>query len=157
MLLKSIDPSTQSDTVYPVIQTEISEPSTQKLFFLPSGCFHDLSSEDDEELAGMGLAIIGNVCKLMHEAFVRHQEFEPSLWLKLVSWQSDKDRLPLPWPGMLNDDPTLPLQPGSLPFEEAMFLDDNKDFKHRVDRLVLMRRIQETWLPYLKLQMARAG
>lgn len=159
MLLKFPQPRLlgESETIYPVLETELTEPRTGRVYLMPSGCFQALTEEDDEELAGMGLAIVGNVCKLMREAELTERELEPRLWLRMFRGQRDADRIPLPWPGMPDDNPTLPFRPEALPFESAMFLGDDQEFNKRVDRLTLLARIKEVWMPYLKTQLLRVA
>lgn len=135
--------------VYPALETrlifktavgEVSHP-------LESCCFHDLMTVSDEELAGMGLAIIGNLCKQLSKD-IFNQSIFASLTLKR---SAQDDGIACPWPGMPDDSP-VPLDLTQMPFQSAMFLDADQ-LKWRVDRLQLMNRIQAVWLPWLKGKM----
>ena len=143
--------------VYPVIETWLTgqangdlsdpQPTPQARVwhrFTP-GCFHDLFSASDQELAGMGLAIIGNLCRQVSSHQLSTQA-DAKLILKRAK---AAEEIPLPWPGMPDTRP-LPLDLTELPFEFGMFLGDNEQFKKRVDRLQLMRRIEDVWVPHLK-------
>lgn len=164
MLLKFPQPRLpgEDEAVYPVIECEITmKDGTISRF--PACCFHALTEEDDEGLAGMGLAIVGNLCKLMREWELALADGEiqgplptASLWLRMDAWQRDADRIPLPWPGMPDDNPILPFRPEELPFESEMFLEEGK-FKKRIDRLLLLARIRDTWVPYLKTKLMRVA
>ena len=159
MLLTCDNPLTalEKRTNYPVIQCEVQEIRTGNrrggLFIFPAACFHDLLASSKKELAGMGLSIIGNLCKLMREGETATppRRFEPSL---LLIRARGAESIRLPFPGMPDDNPSLELIPEALPFDEAMFLDADK-FRRRVDRLALMRRIEKTWVPHLKELLER--
>lgn len=135
--------------VYPVLEAHLTyhEAGTVKDWMIPSCCFHDLWSAPDEELAGMGLAILGNLVKYCH-ADLYNERLGATLLLKR---HPEDAGVTCPWPGMPDDRP-LPLDLMQLPFDAAMFLDD-ANFTTRVDRLALMARIEAVWVPWLKSQM----
>lgn len=113
---------------------------------LPGCSFHDFCSSTDQELAGMGLAIIGNVCRMVASKALSTTA-DAKLLLKLIPGSED---LALPWPGMPDDRSRL-LDLAQLPFEFEMFLhDETHQFQKRVSRLDLMRRIEAVWVPHLK-------
>ena len=119
-------------------------------YYLPQCCFHDLFESDLNEIAGMGLAIIGNVVKMVQAKLI---PMGARLWLRAKFSEYDKPTN-LPWPGMPNDDPNLPasgfyLDPTNLPFDFAMFIDENGNGGKRIDRLELMRRIHDVWVPHI--------
>lgn len=101
------------------------------------------------ELAGMGLAIVGNVIK-----FVQSGKIPIGSYFNLVlKLSKDSDPIPLPWPGMKNANPRLLhggkyFLPEELPFDFTMFIDDEGNVKKRIDRLELLRRIEDVWAPY---------
>lgn len=142
--------------MWPVVETWITgntqgylgdpQPSPQLRVWhkMPWGCWHDLGSATEQELAGMGLCIIGNLCKgLASKQISSHADAR--LELRQASLAAP---IPLPWPGLPDARP-LPLDLCQLPFEVEMFLNDEGHFTKRVDRLALMRRIETTWVPYL--------
>jgi len=144
--------------VYPVIETWVTgnragycgDPQPTALLRvwhrLPQGCWHDLWNANDQELAGLGLATIGNVCKAVADKRLSTRA-DAKLVLKLAKIGEE---IPLPWPGMPDDRP-VPLDLAELPFQFEMFLDaDDEHFKKRVHRLDLMRRIEEIWVVHLK-------
>lgn len=109
-------------------------------------CFHDLFSATDQELAGMGCVIIGNLCRLVAQKELSSQA-DARLELTLGK---GAEPIALPWPAMPDARP-LPLDLAALPFEWGMFLgDDDHKLKKRVDRMQLMHRIEETWVTHLK-------
>lgn len=143
--------------VYPVIETWLTghangylgdpQPTPQLRMWhkFRDGCWHDLWSDTDQELAGMGLAIIGNVCKAVASKQLSTQA-DAKLILQLAS---HGEEIPLPWPGMPDDRP-VPLDLTQLPFQFEMFLhDESKQFQKRIHRLDLMRRIESVWVPHL--------
>ena len=148
----------KQEVVYPVIETWLTghangflghpQPTPQARVwhkFAP-GCWHDLFSASDHELAGMGLAIIGNLCKAVSDKRLS-TDADAKLVLRLASYADD---INLPWPGMPDARP-VPLDLCQLPFEFEMFLhDETKQFQKRVHRLDLMRRIEDTWVVHLK-------
>lgn len=118
---------------------------------IPSCAFHDLTSESENDLAGMGLAILGNV--------IRHaggELYDAALGAKLLlkRWPGDAG-IECPFPGMPSDQP-LPMDLMQLPFDAAMFLEQDK-MKRRVDRLMLMERIKAVWVPWLRSQLIFSG
>lgn len=116
---------------------------------IPSCRFHDLRSSPDEELAGMGLAILGNLIKT-----VGHDLYDAAVGADLLLRRGPTDAgTPCPWPGMPNDAP-IPLDLMAMPFDTAMFLDADQ-FKYRLDRWQLMARIQHVWVPWLKAQLVK--
>lgn len=149
--------------LYPIIVCEIQELRgwyPPHRFVLPSCCFHDLFEDFTirpkwrRTIAGMGLAIIGNICRLMREAETSDppHRYEPSLWLVMAR---GAEPIRLPWPGMDDDNLLLPLDgltldPDRLPFEPVMFLNDERHFQRRVDRLALMHRVEDMWVPFLE-------
>ena len=148
----------QAPTIYPVVETwltghangvladPVPTPAQRVWHRQAWGCFHDLSVESDQELAGMGLAIIGNLCKLVASKQLSTQADAKLVWKR---GQSDVERC-LPWPGMPNDQP-VPLDLCELPFDVAMFLHtEDTQFKQQVDRWALMRRIEAVWVPHLR-------
>ena len=134
--------------VYPVI--ECGYDFRGESYYLPQCCFHDLSEADLNEWAGMALAIIGNVVKMIQ---TKQIPMGARLWLRFKPSRYEKP-VDLPWPGMPSADPNLPakrfyLDPEKLPFDFAMFIGQNGDIKNRIDRLELMRRIREVWVSHL--------
>ena len=110
--------------------------------------FMELRESSDVELAGMGLAIIGNVCRQLAEGVVSPMA-DATLVLRLAPGV-ERD---VPWPGM-PDDRSVPLDLTQMPFEAAMFLGPQEGlYKQRVDRLSLMHRIETAWVPYLRQQL----
>ena len=139
--------------VYPILEAHLTYAKDGKVkeWVVPSTCFHDLWSSDDGELAGMGLAILGNV--IQH---VKGDLYDEALGAQLYLKRYPGDKgIECPWPGM-DDDRPLPLDLMKLPFESAMFLNHQGDAKKHVDRLTLMARIRETWVPWLRNQMSAA-
>ena len=136
--------------VYPTLEARLSYAHDGKVkdWLVPSTCFHDLWSSDDNELAGMGLAILGNVIKHVGSD-IYDEALGAQLWLK--RYPGDVG-IECPWPGMEDDRP-LPLDLMKLPFDYAMFLRDDGQGQRRVSRWVLMARIQGTWVPWLRSQM----
>lgn len=133
---------------YPII--ECGYDFRGESFYLPQCCFHDLFEADLNEWAGMGLAIIGNVVKMIQ---AKQIPMGSRLWLRLKLSEYEKP-ISLPWPGMPTDEPNLPaggffLDPEKLPFDFAMFIDDKGDGKKRIDRLELMSRIKNVWVQHL--------
>ena len=107
-------------------------------------CFHDLLCADDHELSGMGLAIIGNLCKLLARGAISPMA-DAALHLRVAAGAPE---IVCPWPGMPDSRP-LPLDLTQMPFDATMFLTGDQ-FTHRVNRLALMRRIEDVWVPWLK-------
>lgn len=137
----------ETGVIYPVIQTSLirKQPGGAVESLLPSCCFHDLTSADDHELAGMGLAIIGNLCKTLGKDI-----YDVNLFAKLeLKMASYADPITCPWPGMPDDRP-LPLDLTQMPFNTAMFLDEKNQLQWRLDRIKLMHRIREVWVPWLR-------
>lgn len=144
--------------IYPVVETwltghasgflgdPVPTPAQRVWHRQAWGCFHDLAVESDQELAGMGLAIIGNLCKLVASKQLSTQADAKLIWKR---GHTDVERL-LPWPGMPNDQP-VPLDLCELPFDSAMFLHtEDTQFKQQVDRWALMRRIEEVFVPHIR-------
>lgn len=133
--------------VYPII--ECGYDFRGESYYLPQCCFHDLFEDDLNEWAGMGLAIIGNVIKMVQ---AKQIPMGARLWLKIRFHDLDRGKA-LPWPGMPTDDKNLPggffLDVEKFPFDYAMFVGENGDIKKRIDRLELMRRIREVWVPHI--------
>ena len=146
--------------LYPVIDTWITghasgalgdpQPTPQLRVWhrFPSCCWHDLRSATTQELAGMGLVIVGNLCR-----GVATKQISTHADAKLVLQRAaPAPQLLLPWPGMPTDNPSCSLDLAQLPFQAAMFFhDEDGQFKHRVDRLALMNRIGILWVPYLRM------
>lgn len=150
MLIDVAQKQSGQEIIYPVIETSISYRmgSYDVSYLIPSCCFHDLMNVPDYELAGMGTAIIGNLCKhLGREIF--NPALNASLQLKMAKFAKP---IECPWPGMEDDRP-VPLDLTKMPFEAAMFLDEQNQLKWRVDRLKLMNRIQAVWIPWLKTKL----
>lgn len=139
--------------VYPTLSALLTyaKDGMVREWLVPSTCFHDLWSSDDGELAGMGLAILGNVIKHV-QGDLYDEALGAQLWLK--RYPGDKG-IECPWPGM-DDDRPLPLDLMKLPFDYAMFMNEDGKGQRRVSRVVLMARIQSTWVPWLKQQMFAA-
>lgn len=146
----------QAPVIFPIIETWLTgdrygflgdpQPTPQQRVwhrFAP-GCFHDLFSATDQELAGAGLCIIGNLCKGVAAKQISSQ-CDARLELTLAKGAQP---ILLPWPGMPDARP-LPLDLTELPFAFGMFLDDAQ-LKKRVDRLQLMSRIEDVWVSHLK-------
>jgi len=143
--------------VFPVIETYITghangflgdpqpTPLNRVWRKMAWGCWHELWSATNQELAGMGLAIIGNLCRAV-AAKALSTRADAKLILKLGK---AGEEIPLPWPGMPDDRP-VPLDLTELPFQFEMFLhDETKQFQKRVHRLQLMQRIEDVWVPHL--------
>lgn len=143
---------TSTGIQFPVLEVvvSLSKNGYEAFAVLPSCCFHDLIGAPDEELAGMGLAIIGNLCKSLE----REQLFDRDTSAELHLRMSPKaEPIKCPWPGMPDDRPA-PLDLTQMPFESAMFLGgDDQQLKRRVDRLQLMNRIQSVWVPWLRSKL----
>ena len=104
----------------------------------------DWGREDGGEVAGMGLAVIGNLCKLLARGAISPMA-DAALHLRVARVAPE---IVCPWPGMPDARP-LPLDLMQMPFDTEMFLADDQ-FTHRVNRLALMRRIKDVWVPWLK-------
>lgn len=136
-----LSPASQQLVPYPCLEAHLLE---QGVPVWGEG-FRDLLAASDEELAGMGLALIGNVCRRLATRQVT-PEADATLTLRLAPGVSRT----LPWPGMPTDAP-LPLDLTQLPFDTAMFLgNDDQKLRYRLDRVALMQRIQAVWVPALK-------
>ena len=122
---------------------------------ISSCCFQDLLNPeyDDTDLAGMGTAIIGNVCKMLKGGDVSEdRDLE-------IHLQMDQEAKPvkLPWPGMPDDGP-VPLNVDKLPFDAVPFYEkEDGKFKRLIDRQGMMMRIRELWVPHLKSLMKKEG
>ena len=137
--------------IYPSLETTLvyrPPGRSPSVYYVPSCCFHDLRSATSGELAGMGLAIIGNLCKLLGRD-VYNPIIDASLRL---TWAARDKGIRCPWPGMPDDRP-MELDLTQLPFEVAMFVDDDGGIKHRPARLDLMLRIEQVWVPWLLSQL----
>lgn len=146
MLISTAD--AQTSVIYPVIETTLryKRGSYEVEYLVPSCCFHDLLNVPDGELAGMGLSIIGNLCRLLDRDI-----YDDCLFASLqLRYSRDSKPVDCPWPGM-PDDRAVPLDLTKMPFESGMFLgsDDNL-FKYRPDRLQMLARIEEVWVPWLR-------
>lgn len=141
---------------YPVLETVLEDPRTGKAWLVPQCCFGDLLAKegcDDLDLAGMGEAIIGNICQGLHMGTIQ-MHFNAYLNLRLAE---GAENIPLPWPGM-PDDSVIPLDLCKMPFETEMFLDTSESrYKYRLNRQQMVLRIQANWVPYLKAKMAFGG
>ena len=141
---------------YPVIETVLEDLWTGKAWLVPQCCLGDLLAEegcDDLDLAGMGEAIIGNICQGLHMGTIQ-MHYNAYLNLRLAE---GADNIPLPWPGMPSDD-VIPLDLCKMPFDSGMFLDASENkFKFRLDRQQMVLRIQANWVPFLKAKMAFGG
>jgi hypothetical protein len=156
LMLRSVNGDPQQVVFYPVLELHLTYHTGGKVkeWTVPSCCFHDLLSATDQELAGMGLALIGNLIQLLGKEL-----YDEALGAELRLKRHPKDDgTCCPWPGMPTDNPAIPLDLTQMPFETAMFLEQDQ-FKWRLDRLQLMQRIQATWVPWLrsKLVMANAA
>ena len=139
--------------VYPIIEVRSLDPKTGLERLIEPCCFHDLLSGDAMDLAGMGLTILGNMIQgLKRKALDRSLRYRIALQMSKGS-----DVIPLPWPGMPNDKP-IPLNVEILPLDYTMFLDPSEcKFMRRVDRVKLMKRINDVWVPHLKGLMKKHG
>ena len=139
--------------VYPVLEVWVTYAKDGVVAErrLPGNCWHDLFTSD-QELAGMGLAIISGLVRTLH-AHLYDEALGAKLLLK--RWPGDVGK-ECPWPGMPNDAP-VPIDLMQMPFDAAMFLEAKGEFKRRVDRLQLMARIQDIWVPWLRSQLIFAG
>lgn len=137
---------------YPIIQCVIEDPKTQTQWLLTSCCFQGLLDEnefDDVTLSGMGLTIIGNICKNLKNGLLK---WHYNAHLYLIP-NIGADPIEMPWPGMPDDGP-VPLDLAKLPFDTTMFLDtDDVTFKRLPDRQKTMDRIGLVWLPWLKQKL----
>jgi len=145
--------------VFPVIETWLTghangwlgdpQPTPQQRVwhrFAP-GCWHDLFSATDQELAGMATATTGNICRGVAGKAISTQA-DARLELRLSREATPQA---LPWPGMPSLEP-LPLDLAQMPFHFGMFLHtEDKQFKYRIDRLAFTRRCEAEWVPYLKM------
>lgn len=143
---------TEQVKVYPTLSLYVSriESGGVREYVLPSCCFHDLMDESDEHLAGMGLAMLGNLIKVIGKDLY-DQTLSAQLLLKRYPTDTG---IECPFPGMPDDRP-IPVDLTQLPFQTGMFLQDDT-LKHRLDRWALMARVQEVWVPWLKRQMVAA-
>ena len=129
---------------YPVIEVFFTTPQG-KVFFARNCCFHDLLSEDQFDLAGMGLAIIGNVCQMLGKGEIR-MDWDAFIHVRIAPGAEPRS---IAWPGMPDARP-LKLDLAKMPFDAAMFIDEKDGFaKRRPDRLALMDRIGAIWVPEL--------
>lgn len=144
-----------SDVVrYPVLEVHLTYAADGALreWIVSECCFHELTTADDRDLAGMGLALMGNLIKTLGRNL-----YDEALGAVLLLKRHPRDAgLVCPWPGMPDDRP-VPLDLTQFPFETAMFLDDDGNGKHRVDRLQLLARIHDVWVPWLHAQLLTAG
>lgn len=144
-------PPAPQERRYPLINTMVKLPGLmQPWFFVEDCCFHDLFEAHEGELAGMGLAIIGNLMKRIDNKTLT-QRHESKLELVLGPGATP---IRCPWPG-LADDRALVLDFNELPWGSTMFLGPKGDFKYRIDRLKLMHRIHLTWVPWLIQQLLK--
>src|SRR3990167_6471374 len=112
-------PAPPPERLYPLLNCLVKLPGLmQPWHYVTENCFHDLFEAHEGELAGMGLAIIGNLMTRIHRGTLstRHEAR-----LELVLAPGD---LPIrcPWPG-LPDDRELILDYAQLPWDSVMFLD----------------------------------
>lgn len=144
-------PETQ-EVLYPVLETRLfyarGTPG-ERVYVMPSGCFHGLTDPtlNPHELAGMGLAIVGNLVQLVRQD-VLSGAVEPEL---VILAAPGAPAQVCPWPGMPDDRP-LPLDLEALPWDSSMFLrtDDELETRKRLLRWQLMRRIEDVWVPWLQ-------
>ena len=142
-------PGTQ-DVIYPVLQTELvwreGTPS-QRTYLVPSCCFHDLLTAPSDELAGVGLVIIGNLCRMLQQGELADTpNLTAHLWLKHGPGDHG---IELPWPGLADDTP-MALDLAKMPWDSTMFADEHGTFRYRVNRLSLMARIEDVWVAHLE-------
>lgn len=138
--------------VYPVLEVYFKHPRSCRTFVARNCCFHDLlgAGVDDQELAGMGLCIIGNVCKMLDLSII---DMAMDAFIQ-IRHSSGSDPVAIPWPGMPGGE-AVPLDLARMPFDPTMFLDpEDHTFKRRPDRLQLMNRIEAVWVPALKHALA---
>lgn len=160
----SVHGGVQPVTFYPVIELHLTyhADGSVKEWTVPECCFHDLFSATTEELAGMGLALIGNLVKLLGQHL-----YDDALDAQLLFKRDPKDvGIPMPWPGMPSDDPRIPLDLTQFPFDVGMFekptahssvlTPETEMANKRLSRWQLMARIQQTWVPHLQSLMATA-
>lgn len=134
---------------YPVLDVILSDPATGKAWLYGPCCFQDIFSSDDFELAGMGLAIIGNICQGIRNGNIL-MRYDALIQARTAD---GAEPIPLPWPGMPDDRP-LKLDLAQMPFDPVMFLDTSDyQFKTRPDRLAMLDRIQAIWVPCLKAKL----
>lgn len=135
--------------VYPVLELHLTHygPKGLQSQIVPGCAFHDLWGETDAELAGMGLAMMGNLVRVLGSRMYDNALDAVLLFKRYPGDPGTK----CPFPGMPDDRP-VPLDLMQFPFEAGMFLNDGKG-QYRVDRWQLMARIQQTWVPWLKQQM----
>ena len=133
-------------TIYPVLEVIATKRVSgfDQEFYLTDCCFGELMDADYHDLAGMGLAIIGNVMKHIGQHDLSTRD---AVRLDLIMVKGATP-ISCPWPGMPNDRP-LPLDYEKLPWDSTMFLGDKGDFKFRMKRWLLMARIESTWVPWL--------
>lgn len=113
--------------------------------------FHDFASSTEDELAGMGLAIIGNICRGLYD-----HKFSPMADATITLSLDATTTIPCPWPGMPTPGP-VPLDLTLMPFDTTMFITTQGTIQQKVDRWALMRKIKEVWVPWLTSQLSRAG
>lgn len=146
MLLKILEQD-KTGVQYPVIDCLVTDArgrAWNNWSYLQNACFDDLFSADEGELAGMGLAIIGNLCKALDAKLISPQA-DAELHLRFAK---DAVHILCPWPGMPDARP-VPLDLTQMPFDPLMFL-DAEQFRWRVNRMELMHRIESVWVPWLK-------
>jgi len=139
------------ERVYPILNTMVKLPGLgQPWYYVTDCCFHDLFEAHEGELAGMGLAIIGNLMKRIGNGTLtqRHE-----VRLELILAQG-AEPIRCPWPGM-PDDSNIVLDYSELPWDSTMFLSADNKFKYRIDRLKMMHRIQNIWTAWLITQLLK--
>lgn len=148
--IKAAELEDRTKVKYPTLEVTVTDPRTGATYLVGPCCFHDILTETgdsptkEHELAGMGVAIIGNFVRAIKSGVIQ-QHWKPEIYIKAAP---NAPHIPIPWPGMPTDDP-IPLVPEQLPFDTAMFL--GKDgFRKRIDRNALLDRVMFTWVPALK-------
>ena len=151
-VLIQADSTDLTGTQYPVLNCLVKRKGLWHPWqYVTAACFHDLFDSYDGlngwhtgELAGMGLAITGNLMRMIGRGELGSQD-EARLELLLAK---GAEPIRCPWPGMPNDQDLL-LDFEQLPWDSTMFLGERGDLKRRMNRLRLMWRIEKIWTPWL--------
>src|SRR3990167_19991 len=143
---------TQEPTlIWPILETSVKRRGLYHNWLVVTDCcFHDLFEAHTGELAGMGLAIIGNLMKRVGRGELSMRD---ECKLELIRGPG-AEPIQCPWPGLPND-AALSLDFEELPWDSVMFLGEKGNFKFRMDRLRLMQRIEAIWCPWLIEQIGQ--
>ena len=144
----------KEDLVYPILEVRGKSRLTNEEKLIGPCCYHGLlDGQDDTDLSGMGLSILGNMVKGLKSGVINRN------WHYQIALQMDpgSDVIPIPWPGMPSDEP-IPLNVELLPLDHTMFLDKSQNkFMRRMDRIEVMQRIDKMWVPHIRRLMMAHG